>query len=496
MADRKTVTRQTFIGEKGIALIERRCLEMGHLFHPRRVDHGIDGHIDLVDPDSRAVLNLTLLVQSKAQDRRFSGETDDGFHYLCDQRDLDHWLSGNSPVILVFSHPESHEAWWVEVKAAFPDAVSRAARRVDIDKHTQRFDRDAAQALLRLAMPRTTGLYLRPASITEVLTTNLLPVIEMPPTVHLAPTAFTDYRAAGGALETQGRRESGWILRDNLVLSFHDLRDSPLRVLCDGDPERHETREWVDSDDLDTQHRFADLLSRTVQGSYPELRWHKDRKHMHFRATSHLGPRKAGKGPGSRGRTVFGPHTSKSDPQRVGYYHHAALRTRFRRLDGVWYCQLEPDYCFTTDGYTEYPFADRLLAGIKRLDRHPAVRGWTRMWANYLRQEADLFTEARPVQFGELATMTVERGIDDLLWGPAPSGAAPEDDQDPSAGGQESLDAVLAVADADTQDLLSLLQDGESDEGAPRRRSPGSKARSAGLRTPRQGRASGARRGR
>src|SRR4051794_19907269 len=101
MADRKTVTRQTFIGEKGIALIERRCLEMGHLFHPRRVDHGIDGHIDLVDPDSRAVLNLTLLVQSKAQDRRFSGETDDGFHYLCDQRDLDHWLSGNSPVILV-----------------------------------------------------------------------------------------------------------------------------------------------------------------------------------------------------------------------------------------------------------------------------------------------------------------------------------------------------------------------------------------------------------
>ena len=496
MADRKTVTRQTFIGEKGIALIERRCLEMGHLFHPRRVDHGIDGHIDLVDPDSQAVLNLTLLVQSKAQDRRFSGETDDGFHYVCDQRDLDHWLSGNSPVILVFSHPESHEAWWVEVRAAFPDAVSRAARRVEIDKHTQRFDQDAAQALLRLAMPRTTGLYLRPAPITEVLTTNLLPVNEMPPTVYLAPTAFTDYRAAGAALDRQGQRESGWILRDNLVLSFHDLRESPLRVLCEGDPERHETREWADSDDLDTQHRFADLLSRTVQDSYRDLRWHKDRKHMHFRATSNLQARKAGKGPGSRGRTVFAPHISKSDPQRVGYYHHAALRTRFRRLDGIWYCQLEPDYCFTTDGYTEHPYADRLLAGIKRLDRHPAVRGWTRMWANYLRQEADLFTESRPVQFGELATMTVDRGIDDRWWGPAPTGAAPEDEQEPSAAGQESLDAVLAVADTDAQDLRSLLQVGDDDVEVPRRRSPGSKARSAGLRTPRQGRANSERRGR
>ncbi|MGN9821838.1 DUF4365 domain-containing protein [Streptomyces sp. SD11] len=496
MAERKTVTRQTFIGEKGIALIERRCLEMGHLFHPRRVDHGIDGHIDLVDPDSCAVLNQTLLVQSKAQDRHFSGETDDGFHYLCDQRDLDHWLSGNSPVILVFSHPESHEAWWVEVKAAFPDAVSRAARRVDIDKRSQRFDRDAAQALLRLGMSRTTGLSLRSVPIAEVLTTNLLPVIEMPATVHLAPTAFTDYRAAGRALESQGRRESGWILRDNLVMSFHDLRDSPLRVLCHGDPERHEIREWADSDDLDTQHRFADLLTRTVQDSYPELRWHKDRKHMHFRATSNLAPRKTGKGPGSRGRTVFGPHTSKSDPQHVSYYHHAALRTRFRRLDGVWYCQLEPDYCFTSDGYAEYPFADRLLAGIKRLDRHPAVRGWTRMWANYLRQETDLFTDARPVQFGELATMTVERGIDDRWWGPMPSGAAPDDDQDPSARGQENLDAVLAVADADTQDLLSLLQDSDSDEGVSRQGSRGNRARSAGSRTSRQGQASGARRGR
>lgn len=39
MADRKTVTRQTFIGEKGVALIERRCLEMRRERHtaPARI---------------------------------------------------------------------------------------------------------------------------------------------------------------------------------------------------------------------------------------------------------------------------------------------------------------------------------------------------------------------------------------------------------------------------------------------------------------------------
>jgi hypothetical protein len=93
VAGRKTVAPQTIIGEQGINLIERRCLAMGYLFHPRRVDHGIDGHIDLVDPGSGALLNQVLLAQSKASDRPFPGETDQSFRYICDDRDLD--LSGD-----------------------------------------------------------------------------------------------------------------------------------------------------------------------------------------------------------------------------------------------------------------------------------------------------------------------------------------------------------------------------------------------------------------
>jgi hypothetical protein len=74
---------------------------------------------------------------------------------------------------------------------------------------------------------------------------------------------------------------------------------------------------------------------------------------------------------------VFGPYRSKSDPEKISFYRHAALGVRFRRLGGVWYCQLCVDYCFTRDGYNESAFADTLLAGIKRLDKHAAVAGWT-----------------------------------------------------------------------------------------------------------------------
>ena len=461
MAGRKTVTPQTIIGEQGINLIDRRCLEMGYLFHPRRVDHGIDGHIDLVDPGSGALLNQVLLVQSKASDRPFPGETDQSFWYVCDDRDLDLWLSGNAPVILVLSHPKQDVAWWVEAKAAFPDATSRASRTVVVGKQMQRFDAGAAAALLRLAVPRQSGLYLRPPPITEILTTNLLPVTEIPPVIYAATSAVEDYKAGGELLAGHDGRRPEWILRDKLVLSFANLREDPLNALCEGDVEEHDTREWADSQDTDIRHRFTDLLSRTVQGSYPDLRWHNERRHVHFRPSKDLTPRKAGKGPGSRGRTVFGPHYAKSDPERVSYYHHAALRTRFRRIGGTWYCELEPDYCFTTDGYTESRFADGLLAGIKRLDRHPAVVGWTRVWANHLTRTPDMFSLDRPVLFGALETVTVGRGIDDRWWGPAPADATPDEDPSPADGALAA--AELAAADIDTDDLLALLTDASTE---------------------------------
>ncbi len=150
----RTVTRQTIIGEQGITLITRRCLEMGFLFQPRRLDHGIDGHIELVAPGSGAFLNPTLLVQSKAKNLPFPRETEGEFHYKCDECDLRLWLGGNVPVILILSHPEQGEAWWVDVRSAFQDESGRMVRSTIVDKSTQRFDRRAIPALLQLAAPR------------------------------------------------------------------------------------------------------------------------------------------------------------------------------------------------------------------------------------------------------------------------------------------------------------------------------------------------------
>lgn len=459
-----------------MALIHRRVTEMGFLFHPRRVDHGIDGHIDLVDPTTSEVLNLVLLVQSKASGLPFTAETGTGFRYTCDENDLNYWLSGNAPVILILSHPDRDEAWWVDVKAEFSDPKRRATRRVTVDKRRQIFDATAASELLRRAVPKDSGLFLATPPKRETLTSNLLPITGMPTTIYLASAAAPTYPAAGELLAAQSTRSrSGWILRDGLVISFGDLTEGPLSALCAGDVERHDTAEWADNGDIDTQHRFMDLLARSFEADqWGDLRWHNSRKHLHFCSTSSLQPRREGRAVGRRGHTVFGPYYSKKDPDTVSFYRHAAITVRFRRLGGTWYCQFGTDYCFTRDGREEYQFADTLLAGIKRLDRHAAVAGWTRTWATYLTRQPDLFGADRTLTFGELKAFEVERGIEDKLWGPAP--VQVRDDEPDDTTDHAEVDAALTAVGIEAADLLALDDDspdeppGNETPAAPRHR--------------------------
>lgn len=450
MADYKKVTPQTLIGEEGVNLIERRVLGMGHLFHPRRIDHGIDGHIDLVEPGTGRHLNQTILVQSKAHDRSLRQESATTFVFTCDQRDLEHWLAGNAPVIVVVSHPKKDEAWWIDIKAEFSDPKTRAARRLVVDKASHAFTAEAGPALLRLGMPASSGLYLQPPPRPEVLDTNLLEVIGLPEHLYIAPAVTTDYRAAGELLKLAEGARSPFILRDGLVLSFEDLRQSRINVLCGGDVEAHSTAEWANTPDVSRRFIMQDLMIRTIQDAYPDLRWHKEKKHVHFRATRDLSARKAGKRKGAAGRTVFGPHLARDGS--IGYYHHAAVQMRMRRLGATWFCELTPDYCFTSNGRDAHRLEDRLLAGIKRLDRHAAVAGWIRTWAEFLRAPEDLFSKPKLIQFGDLQTIEVGTGIDDRHWGPAPTAAELDYDD------RETDEVRSATADrADTDEIAELL---------------------------------------
>ena len=186
----KILSKNTFLGQQGINLIEKRVQEMGYWWYPSTVaEVGIDGHIEIRDSQTGEMKNLILQVQSKATEQPWSRERDDGFDYICDEEDLQYWLAGTAEVLLVMSRPSKEEAYWVPVKEYFrTNPQNREARRVSVSKEKGRFDKDSAGALLRLAAPRDAGAYLSPDPRKEKLYTNLLKVAHYAPDLYVAQT--------------------------------------------------------------------------------------------------------------------------------------------------------------------------------------------------------------------------------------------------------------------------------------------------------------------
>ncbi|NNH68308.1 DUF4365 domain-containing protein [Nocardia uniformis] len=414
----KKIGTSAHIGDSGIALIHQMTNKMGYVWHERAgaLDAGIDGEIELRDPSTGEVSNRVLFVQSKASDRLFPGETDRGFHYLCKRADVDYWMSADNPVLLVCSHPQTGEAWWVHVQPWFADPGHRASGRVDFDKSTQRLDEGAAQRLLNLADPHGRAHVAVAEHRNEDLTSNLLPVA-IPALLYSAPTEYTDPRQVIARQRERADEDvrHDYILRRGHVYSWLPPEESALRRITNGPTDVVETAEW--SDDPTRQRWLVQLLNYALQRDVSiDCAWHGGRKVVFFRPTPDLKPRNI-RGASGRQREVFKPKFKKKTPGEISYCKHAALQWQFLRLEDEWFCALTPTYHYTRDGHRDSLFLSDYLTGIKRLDRNLAVLGHARMWATYLHGEEGVFEPRETIlTYGKLVNFTANRAIDDADW--------------------------------------------------------------------------------
>lgn len=429
----KMIDDNTHKGDAGIALIHRRVSQMKHVWHGRALDAGIDGTIELRDPSTGVMSNQHILVQSKASDR-FPGENDTKFHYICNDRDVDYWMkAGHNPVILVCSHPATGEAWWAHIQSCFADPARRATRRVDFNKATQRFDGDLSGKLFALTDPH--GAAHAPVADTrpEQLVSNLLPV-DFPEVLYSAQASTSSIKAVYDA-----QRNSPYPVRSDFVLSHGRLYAwAPLagtglvRSTTAADRETPAGELLAGSDDQ--RRLLVRLLGAALRHDLREVcRWSNSRKFLYYAAPPDLSERRV-LSPTGRKRLAFkGFYQRKDDPSLKQFYRHAALRSSFIDLAGEWFCQLTPDYYFTSNGYTESPFADEYLRKIKVRERNLAVLGETQMWAGILQGERepsliDLVDDERVLDFGDLLALNADKGLDDREW-QAPTEDAANSDQ-------------------------------------------------------------------
>lgn len=421
----KKVRSQSVIGQLGANLIERIVLEMGYIWRATSIfDVGIDGEIEIRDPITGEMTNTIIKVQAKATTNLFPAETDDSFEYTCTQKDLDYWLRGNVPVILIVCRLGTDAAYWVSIRDYFSNPATQKTHKILFDKQRDRFDDSCAAAVKKLALPKDSGVYFAALQKTETLYTNLLKVTSLAPKIYVAGT---NYRREGSIWRKFNSMEvkvgPEWILTDKKIFSFHKLDESPFDAICNlGTCESFDTREWADSKDEDIKRQFVKLLNKCLREKTRllGLKFNKTHKHYHFRPTRELRIRKVSYQSLKKrvSREVFKQYVNKNDPTQKTYCRHSAFKGYFLRLSNEWYLEISPSYHFTSDGYSKHKFRDELLQGIKRMDRNPAVLGQLLMWADYLSQSTqNLFSsEYSFLRFGQLVTVESNISLPDDVW--------------------------------------------------------------------------------
>lgn len=427
----KKIHKSSIIGQQGINFVEKIVLGMGFLWYPTGgIEAGTDGFIEIRDSDTGVARNLIIQVQSKATLGPFQSETPSSFEFTCEARDLDYWLQGNAPVILVVSRPNTEEAYWVSVKDHFRDAERRKTCKARFDKQRDRFDDTCKGALIQLAVPRDAGVYVAPPPVQETLYSNLLLVSSFASYIYTADTDHRTYKSLWRELRALGGKIGcEWMLKEKRLLSFHNLEEFPWRQICDlGTLERFDAEEWAYSYDPDRQREFVQLLNLALREKvWPHVRYNERNECYYFQMNRDLSDRKIAYQTHSGRtvpRTVFKGYRSKRDPKKISFYRHSAFEGQFRHFDGIWYLEITPTYYFTWDGQRRDRWHEDRLKGIKRLERNPGVFGQLMMWADYLSRPGDMVTPSYPfLEFGTLQQFDIDVGIDDKAWLESESGA-------------------------------------------------------------------------
>jgi hypothetical protein len=424
----KVLQQRSITGQRGINLIEQVTLDIGYSWtQTGSLETGIDGYIEIRDPVTGETTNSIVQVQSKATDQpSFQAETDTGLDYTCDERDLDYWMRGNAPVVLVHSRPKTNEAYWVSIKDYFSDPVKRTARKIHFDKRQNRFDSSdaCAAALKQLAAPKDSGFYFAPIPKKEKVYSNLVRVT-FPDHLYIAHTDYRYYSQIWAEMDKAGVSVgSDFLLGYKALMAFHDLGDHPWDKVCEpGTVESFNTKEWAYSDDPDKLRDFVQLLNRCLKEKtwHSGLKWSDRCECYYFKSTQDLSPRRV-RYPSFKemtSRQVFRGYQKRGDPTQVNYYRHSAFKPQFLRHEGEWYLEITPTYYFTWDGIHLDEFYENKLKKIKMLERNLAVIGQVFMWVDYLSRRKNMFTDPYPfLIMGEHIVWEFEHGIPDDVWLP------------------------------------------------------------------------------
>jgi len=426
MAEKKTITRQQLAGSQGESFVRERANAMGFMFSSYGPpEAGIDGLLELRDPESGEVNAKLIAVQVKTRDDgNYPAETDASFEYLMDPKDVAYWRESNIPVIIVLVHLGRREAYWKNVDGG----TDKGARRLTVDKQRDRFDETARDRISDLCVAKSGwGVWFPTLKSGESGHLNLIEVV-LPEYIFVAASPFkTGREALFELLATEDRPPDDWVIRGGQFLSFRDPREEPLEQIIDaGSVEEMPCDEIAFPDDEADERNLIELLRRTLGAQIDGLlAYDKGRKAFYFPAEPEVIERTYSYN--SLKQKASSNVVKKYERDgKLKYVRHHAFEPRFWRMGDAWFLSVTPTFVFTWDGFKPDKFSAGRLAGKKQREFNAALLGQFVMWRSLLTdvgsqsETAELFKHGpgreQILRFKIIENLNLPRGVPDDLW--------------------------------------------------------------------------------
>ncbi|MCP5203422.1 MAG: hypothetical protein H6992_04615 [Pseudomonadales bacterium] len=215
------------------------------------------------------------------------------------------------------------------------------------------------------------------------------------------------------------------------LITFHNLEesDNPFSFLIDeGTVEPFSSADYY-SIDADHERVFKSLLRFSLQQKLYRQRvlWkHQEglfiflpiKDNDDIRTESWIGQKK------SR-RMVFQRKYNRNDSSKVLSTRHFAFSVSFITINGDWYMSITPDWFFSFgDGYRYSHFGDKLLSGLKRMEKNRSVFDQFRFLCAWLADldSEDLFSDnagsSPQLSFGNILEFNGAPRLSEDLWEP------------------------------------------------------------------------------
>lgn len=430
----KKLLKSAALGQAGINFIEKVISKMGYVWRPTSIfDAGIDGQIEIRNPESEDLTNCYVNVQSKAGNSYFKNENDKKFEFICEEKDIDYWLNGNIATILVVSKPFDELGYWVNVNEYFNKYPERkVTKKIAFDKETDLFDSSIAERLRNAAIPSDKGIYFPPNLIRETLYTNLIPIDSFPDSIYIAPTEYRFNSEIWKVKDEKNLKFGGsWFLKNKMIYSFNNLRHHPFKEICDSESaETINTAEWAESNNEDIQKDFVKLLKLTLADILFKnyYRYNRDYNCYYFvpqksivsdMATNENKTTIEANYQSFQNKTAVTLFKKFQKKDIIYFYRHLAFECYFHNYGNKWYLRISPTYIFTYDGFKKVSKRNHeYVTKLKRNEDNSNLVRYVRLFSQILNQSSQesFFSQNELLVFGKLIELPSERGFVDSEW--------------------------------------------------------------------------------